>query len=279
MIDFFNSLKGKENNGPYLKPQFEPVIDTHTHLYLPEFSIDQSETVQRAIDSGVQFMMMPNVDASTFDSMMQLHKLFPKQCLPMMGLHPCSVNENWESELKLVEDELFSDNNKYYGVGETGLDLFWDKTYFDFQKKALTKQLHWSAELQLPLIIHSRDATQEAIELIRNENLQNAFGIFHCFSGTLEQANQILELGFLLGIGGVVTFKNSGLDKVVSELPLSALVLETDSPYLAPVPHRGKRNESAYLPVVAKRIAELKQTAIEEVVLATTLNAKKLFHL
>ena len=251
--------------------------DTHTHLYLPEFDADQNEVINRAVSNGVTKMYLPNIDSTSIKAMNKLTQSFPENCFPMMGLHPCSVKENFEEELNIVEHELFHSSKKYFGVGECGLDLYWDKTFIKEQKIAFIRQLHWSVELSLPFIIHSRDATDECIELIESENLKSAFGIFHCFSGTIDQAKKIIDLGFYLSIGGVVTFKNGGLDKVVPQLSLNYLVLETDSPYLAPVPHRGKRNESSYINIIASKVAALKNCTIDEVANTTTENAKKLF--
>lgn len=254
------------------------LIDTHTHLFLPEFDEDRSAMMQRAIDSGVQKMFLPNIDSGSVSSLLQLVAQYPSNCFPMMGLHPCSVNENAVQELTVVEEYLFERKDiRFYGVGEIGLDYFWDKTFIPQQKDVFRKQINWAKKLQLPVIIHSRDSTDDCISIIRELKDENLNGIFHCFSGTFEQAKQIIDLGFYLGIGGVVTFKNSGLDKVVAQLDLTNLVLETDSPYLAPVPFRGKRNESAYINYVVKKIAGLKNCSEEEVATVTTANAEKIF--
>jgi len=197
----------------------------------------------------------------------------------MMGLHPCSVKENWETEIGEIENSLFDKKHKWYGIGETGLDYYWDKTFIEKQKENFQQHIDWAKQLQLPIIIHSRDALDDCIEMIRKNKNENLRGIFHCFSGTTEQANQIMELDFYLGIGGVVTFKNGGLDKVLSEIPMDYTVLETDSPYLAPVPFRGKRNESGYLKYVVKKISEIKNISEEEVATITTRNAEKVFQI
>ena len=255
------------------------LIDSHTHLYLPEFKDDLKNVIERAVASGVSKMFLPNIDSTTIESMLKVVANYPSHFFPMMGLHPCSVKENWEAELKVVEENLFNNKVKFYGVGETGLDFYWDKTFIEQQKSSLVKQINWAADLNLPIIIHSRDATNECIELINNENKKNCFGVFHCFSGTLEQAKEIVDMGFYLGIGGVVTFKNGGLDRVLPNLSIDHIVLETDSPYLAPVPHRGKRNESSYLPHVVSKISERMNISEAEVVIATSKNSIKLFSL
>lgn len=250
-------------------------IDTHTHLYAEEFNPDRTHIIKKAITSGVKKMYLPNIDSTSIEGMLQLEKEFPVNCFAMMGLHPCSVNENVESELKLVEEWL--GKRKFCAVGEIGIDLYWDKTFFEQQKMAFKKQIDWALKYELPIVIHCRDAFDEIFDvLVSYNNLPK--GIFHCFSGNLEQANKIISLNkFKLGIGGVVTFKNSGLDKVVEQIDMSHLVLETDSPYLAPVPFRGKRNESGYLVMIAEKVAALKNLSIAEVAEVTSNNADKIF--
>ena len=250
-------------------------IDTHTHLYAEEFNADRTHIIKKAITSGVKKMYLPNIDSTSIDGMLQLEKEFPENCFAMMGLHPCSVNENVESELKLVEEWL--GKRKFCAVGEIGIDLYWDKTFFEQQKMAFKKQIDWALKYELPIVIHCRDAFDEIFDvLVSYNNLPK--GIFHCFSGNLEQANKIISLNkFKLGIGGVVTFKNSGLDKVVEQIDMSHLVLETDSPYLAPAPFRGKRNESGYLVMIAEKVAALKNLSIAEVAEVTSNNADKIF--
>jgi len=255
------------------------LIDTHCHLYLPEFDDDREKMFDRAEETGVESFMIPNIDASSIESMLRLCKEHSSSCFPMMGLHPCSVKENWKTENKEIENYLFDGKRKWYGIGETGLDYFWDKTFVDQQKENFQLHMDWAKQLKLPIIIHSRDALDDCISLIRNNKDNNLKGIFHCFSGTVKQANQIMEMDFYLGIGGVVTFKNSGLDKVLQEIPLSRVVLETDSPYLAPVPFRGKRNESSYLKYVVKKITQIKNVSEEEVATITTRNAEKVFQI
>jgi len=210
--------------------------------------------------------------------MHQLCADFPNHCLPMMGLHPCSVKENWKADLEIVRKNLFS--RKYVAVGEIGVDLYWDKSTLDIQQKAFAQQIEWAKELKLPIVIHVREAFDETFEIVDRLNDENLTGVFHCFTGTIEQANHILEYGgFKLGLGGVLTFKNSGLDKTVSEIGMEHFVLETDSPYLAPSPHRGKRNETSYITYVASKLAEVKGIRIEEVAEITTSNAMELFPL
>jgi len=255
------------------------IIDTHCHLYLPEFDDDREEMLQRAEVIGVKNFMLPNIDSSSIAPMLSLCKEHSSSCFPMMGLHPCSVKENWKTESREIERHLLDQKQKWYGIGETGLDYFWDKTFIDQQKENFQAHIDWAKQLRLPIIIHSRDALDDCIIMIRKNKDENLEGIFHCFSGTTEQANQIMELGFYLGIGGVVTFKNSGLDKVLEEISLSHVVLETDSPYLSPVPFRGKRNESSYLKFVVRKISEIKKIPEEEIAEITTRNAKKVFQI
>ncbi|MBK9729684.1 MAG: TatD family hydrolase [Chitinophagaceae bacterium] len=254
------------------------LIDTHCHLYLPEFDADRDAMMQRAMHTGVDGFFLPNVESGTIERMLDLRATYREKCFPMMGLHPCSVKEDWKEELKIIEDYLFRKPElQFRGIGETGLDFYWDKTFMPQQKENFQLHIDWAKELELPIIIHSRDATDACIEMIRENKSEKLSGIFHCFSGDLNQAQQIIELGFYLGIGGVVTFKNGGLDKVLEQLDLSHLVLETDAPYLAPVPHRGKRNESSYLPLIAEKIGIIKNLSTEEVASITTSNAKQVF--
>lgn len=252
-------------------------VDTHTHLYLEQFDDDRELIVQNAIDKGVKFMLLPNIDQGSFDQMQLLSKQFPKNCLPMIGLHPTSVGENYRDELRFVEQE--SSTGKYCAVGEIGIDLYWDKTYKEQQEEAFRHQLRLAKQYNLPVSIHTRDAFNEIYNIVAEEKSDNLKGIFHCFTGTIEQAEKIAGLGFLMGIGGVVTFKNSGLDKVLKEIPLNRLVLETDSPFLAPTPFRGKRNESAYTIMIAEKIAEIKEISLEEVAEVTSQNAIRIFNL
>lgn len=252
------------------------LVDTHTHLYAEEFDADCDEMLQRAFKNGVTKILLPNIDSTSLQGMKNLCARYSDNCYPMMGLHPCSVKDDFETELALVEKELFS-KYKYYGVGEMGLDLYWDKTFYPQQKTAFIQQAKWSIELNLPLSIHTREATDEAIELLSMPELKGARGVFHCFGGTTQQAEQIIGLGFHLGIGGVLTFKNSNLGEVLAPIDLRHIVFETDSPYLAPVPYRGKRNESAYILNIAQKLAELKDISQEEIAAITTANVAAIF--
>jgi TatD DNase family protein len=253
------------------------LIDTHTHLYLEQFDKDRAEMLQRAKDEGVSQFLLPAIDKSTFDVMWELCEM-DASCKPMMGLHPCSVKDDFESELEFVESELRK--GKYVAVGEIGIDLYWDKTFLEQQKTALARQIEWAKELNLPIVIHARESFDEIFEVIDQLNDEKLRGVFHCFTGTMEQAKHILDYGgFYLGLGGVLTYKKGGIDKIVHELPLDKIVLETDSPYLTPTPFRGKRNESAYVRIVAQKLADLLEVSLESVALATSQNAKELFRL
>jgi TatD DNase family protein len=251
------------------------LIDTHTHLYLEQFDSDRHEMVERAIQQGVKKMLLPNIDSGSIDGMLELCQAFPENCLPMMGLHPTSVKENFEEELKIVDEWL--EKQKFYAIGETGIDLYWDTTYQQEQERSFIHQINLAKKYTLPIVIHSRNSFKELFEILEIHNSPDLKGVFHCFSGNLDQAYKIIEMGFYLGIGGVITFKNSGLDKVIDELNLEHILLETDAPYLAPMPFRGKRNESAYLEVIAKRIAEIKKVSPARVAEITTANAINLF--
>lgn len=254
-------------------------IDTHTHLYVDAFEEDRKEVVQRAIDNGIELMLLPNIDVATIDDMHMLTKQFPNNCRSMMGLHPGNVKEDWEAQLNTMKDLLFK-SDQYIAVGEIGMDLYWDKTFIEAQKKAFAIQVEWAKELNLPIVIHARDAFQEIYEILDDLNDANLRGVFHCFTGSNEDVHRILDFGgFMFGIGGVLTYKNAKIDEVVKTIPLEHIILETDSPYLPPVPFRGKRNESSYLLHVAEKLADvydLKMNAIER---TTTENAIKLFKL
>src|SRR5688572_12224770 len=250
-------------------------IDTHAHIYHEDFVSDRIDMLQRCMDKRVTKIFMPNVDHTSIDAMLELEDRSSGQCIPMMGLHPCSVKKGFERELYLVEDWL--SKRKFSAVGEIGTDLYWDKSLYEYQKEAFLLQISWAKKYRLPIVIHCRESINETIELVQQVHDGNLTGVFHCFSGNAEQATQVIKLGFYLGIGGVATFKNGGLDKVLPDIELKHLVLETDSPYLAPVPHRGKRNEPSYIPLVAKKVAEFKDLSIDEVQRATTENALKLF--
>ena len=250
-------------------------IDTHTHLYSEEFNEDRFDRIDDAIKKGVTKFYMPNVDSESIDGMLQLEVHYPTHCFPMMGLHPCSVKENYREELAVVKKLL--DTRRFAAIGEIGIDLYWDKTFAKEQELAFKEQVYWALEYNYTIVIHCRNAFDEIFEILQSfEKLPK--GIFHCFSGDIVQAQKILSFGnFKLGIGGVVTFKNSGLDKVVEQLNLTDIVLETDAPYLAPVPHRGKRNESSYIPLIAEKIAQIKGLTVDEVAKVTSQNAIEIF--
>lgn len=254
------------------------IIDSHCHLYLPEFDEDLEAVMQRAADAGVEKFFLPNIDSTTIDAMNSLVRNFPDKCIPMMGLHPTSVKENFREELEIVETELSS--GKYVAVGEIGIDLYWDKTFFPQQKEAFEFQIELAKKSNLPIVIHARDSFREIFEVIDRLNDESLSGIFHCFTGSLEDARRIMSYGgFMMGIGGVVTFKNGGLDKFLGEVPIENIVLETDSPYLAPVPNRGKRNESAYLKEVVRKLADIYNLDEDEIADMTTANSLKIFNM
>ncbi|MBD2755088.1 TatD family hydrolase [Spirosoma validum] len=255
------------------------LIDTHAHIYDPQFEDDRIAMLEQADKQQISQIWMPNCARETIAGMMALADQYPDRCLPMMGLHPGYVNETFEEELLAVEDAL--NRNAVMAVGEIGLDFYWDMTYVEQQFVAFETQLRWAAEQKLPVSMHTRsgherNAFAEAVDLIEKLAFPGLTGIFHCFVGTLDEANRAIDLGFKVGIGGVSTFKNGGLDKVIPHVGLEHLVLETDAPYLAPVPHRGKRNEPAYIRLIAQRIADLKQISIDDVARHTTANALSL---
>lgn len=251
------------------------LIDTHAHLYTKEFDEDRDLMIKRALESGVQKMLLPSIDSSEINAMLDLEAKYPDHCFAMMGLHPCYVKENYEEELEIVSNWL---SKRYFkAVGEIGLDLYWDKTFYKQQTDAFCRQIEWAKQYKIPISIHSREATDEAIEIVQSLKDENLRGVFHCFGGTTEQAQKIIDLDFYMGIGGVVTFKKAGLDILLKDVALEHLVLETDAPYLAPVPFRGKRNEAAYVRFVAEKIAEIKGISTLEVENITSANAEKLF--
>lgn len=251
------------------------LTDTHCHLFLPEFDADRETVVDQALNAGVTRMFLPNVDSTTSARLLETANRWPDNCFPMMGLHPTSVNGEFENELAMVENHL--NKGTFYAVGEIGLDLYWDKTWFEQQKEAFKTQLEWAHTHQLPVVIHVRNSFPETISLIQKSALAGLRGIFHCFTGSVNDAKMITDLGFLLGIGGVSTFKNGGLDRVLPSIDPSFLVLETDSPYLAPVPYRGKRNEPQYITLIAQQVARIYGTTAERIAELTTNNAKQLF--
>jgi TatD DNase family protein len=250
-------------------------IDTHAHIYSSEFDKDRADIITKCEQANVQRIYMPNVDHTSIDGMLEAEHKWPKLCFPMMGLHPCSVKKDFERELYIVENWL--SKRKFSAVGEMGTDLYWDKTFWEQQKEAFYIQVQWALKYKLPIVIHCRESMDETIEMVEDLQDGELRGIFHCFTGSLEQAEKIMKLNFLLGIGGVSTFKKGGLDTVLPDVPLEKIVIETDSPYLAPVPHRGKRNEPAYIPLVGARIAELKKISADEVCRQTAQNALELF--
>lgn len=250
-------------------------IDTHTHLYDEQFNADENEMIERAIDAGVTKMFMPNCDSSTIADMLRYAGKWPEHCMPMIGLHPTYVKDNYKEELAIVQQWLAK--RKFYGVGEIGLDYYWDLTYKEQQIEAFETQIDWALQYDLPIIIHSRESTQACIDIVKKKQNGKLRGIFHCFSGTQNEAEQIITLGLYLGIGGVVTFKKSTLPEIVKNTPVDHIVLETDAPYLAPVPYRGKRNESSYIPIIARQIAAIKDMPLNEVAVITSQNAEKIF--
>ena len=251
------------------------LVDTHTHIYLDQFDEDRAEMMQRAKENGVEKFYLPNIDSTSIEAMLKLEKENPETCFAMMGLHPCSVKENYKEELAIVKEWL--DKRSFCAIGEIGIDLHWDASTLEIQIEAFRTQINWAKKLDLPIVIHSRKSTQEVLEVLRAEKDEKLRGIFHCFGGSAEEAQQIIDLGFYLGIGGVLTFKKSGLDKTMEEVSLENVVLETDAPYLAPTPYRGKRNESSYVKLVAEKLADVKGISLEEVTKITTRNAALIF--
>lgn len=251
------------------------LIDTHTHLYVSEFDNDRDAVITRAKELGVGQFVLPAIDSETTAVMHSLKNQYPNEMHLMMGLHPTHVGANVEQELAHVREQLQAHN--FVAVGEIGMDLYWDKSYLKEQQEAFALQIEWALEFDLPIVIHCREAFDEIFEVLEGVNDKRLRGIFHCFTGTLVQAQRAIDLNMLLGIGGVVTFKNSGLAETVAQIPLEHLVMETDAPYLAPVPHRGKRNESSYLPLIATKLAEIHNVSYSEIIKITTENAKKAF--
>ena len=254
-------------------------IDTHTHLFSKEFDDDISEVIENAINNGVSKMLLPNIDSSTTKQMLKLSQQFPQNCFPMIGIHPCSVKkDSIEKEIQHVEHML--EKNNFVAIGEIGIDLYWEKSTLDIQKLAFETQIKLAKKYQLPIVIHVRNSFNEAIEIVEKLNDEKLTGVFHCFSGSLNQAQRIIDLNnFYLGIGGIVTFKNGGINKIIDQINIDNIILETDSPYLAPKPFRGKRNESKYILNIAQKLSEIYNTNIEEIANITTCNANKLFNL
>ena len=251
-------------------------VDTHAHLYAEQFESDRLQVMERAFQLGVGHIFLPNIDLASIEPMFQLVDQFPGRCFPMMGLHPCYVKADYKEVLQKMEAFLYK--RTFCAIGEIGMDLYWDKSFQKEQEEAFYVQAEWAINRDLPIVIHSREATTELIRMIKNVNDSRLHGIFHCFGGSIAEAQQIIDLGFLLGIGGILTFKKSGLDKTLIDIPLENLVLETDSPYLAPTPYRGKRNESSYIPIIAQKLSELKEVPIEQVAKVTTENAWRVFN-
>lgn len=252
------------------------LTDTHTHLYSEEFEQDRNDVIQKAINAGVSRFFIPSIDSSSTAKMYDLESQFPKNVFLMMGLHPCYVKpETFETELQFVETEL--SKRKFYAIGEIGIDLFWDKTTLEIQKQAFKHQIQLAKKYNLGINIHCRDAFDEVFDVLESEKDDKLFGIFHCFTGNFEQANQAISLGMKLGIGGVSTFKNGKIDQFLHQIDLKHIVLETDSPYLAPVPFRGKRNESSYTLLIAQKLAEIYSVSVEEIASITTQNSKAIF--
>lgn len=251
------------------------LIDSHTHLYLADFAADIDEVIGRAIAEGVEKFYLPSIDSNETENIFALEQKFPGKCFVMMGLHPCSVKKNYKEELELVYEWL--QKRTFAAVGEIGLDFYWDKTFTDQQYESFHQQVEWALQFDVPVVLHTRNAVQESIDVIKEYHGKNLHGIFHCFSGTLQNALDIIDTGFYLGIGGVITYKNARLAEVIKEIDLEHIVLETDAPYLTPVPFRGKRNESSYLKYVVQKIAEVKNISIEEVAEITTKNATDIF--
>ena len=253
------------------------LIDTHTHLYSDAFAEDRNEMIERAIADGVDKFYIPAIDSQTTQAMYDLEQAFPDRMYLMMGLHPTSVKENYEEELSHVEEELAK--RKFYAIGEIGIDLYWDQSTLEIQQDAFRRQIKLAKKYKLPIVIHCRNAFDEIFEILEEEKGDDLFGIFHCFTGTLAQAKQALQYNMKLGIGGVVTFKNGKIDKFLNEIDLKHIVIETDAPYLAPKPFRGKRNESAYVVKVAEKLAEVYDTSVEEIAEITTENALEIFQI
>ena len=251
------------------------LIDTHCHLYLDDFKSDIENIILSAKAAGVNKFYLPAIDSEVMDAMLQLENKYPETCFAMMGLHPCSVKDNYKEELHMAEQCL--QKREFVAVGEIGLDFYWDKTFMQQQYEAFEIQMQWALDKKLPIVIHTRNAMRETIDIVKPFAAKRLNGIFHCFGGSVEEAREIIDMGFYLGIGGVITYKKSGLAEVIQQIGLDRLVLETDAPYLTPVPFRGKRNESAYLKYIVEKIAEVTGQSVEVVATITTANAEKIF--
>ncbi len=253
------------------------LVDTHTHIYLAQFDHDRKDVIARAAAEGISHMLMPNIDSHTVADMLKVARAFPDTCLPMMGLHPTSVKESYKTELDLIAS--WFEKGDFVAVGESGIDLYWDTSYEKAQKESLDRHVDWALQYDLPLVLHSRNSLKELFEVLWPYRQKNLRGVFHCYPGGVEDAKKAIDMGFVLGIGGVVTYKNSLMAEVVAAVDLDHISLETDAPFLAPVPHRGKRNESAYVRHVAVSVAEIKGMSLDEVASVTTGNAQRLFAL
>lgn len=251
------------------------ITDTHTHLYAEQFDEDRDQVIEKALGLGITRFFIPAIDSSYYDKMFALEKSYPENIFLMAGLHPTHVKADYKKELEIVRNQL--DSHRFYAVGEIGMDLYWDKTFVKEQQEAFLLQISWAKERALPIVIHCRDAFDEIFEVLEQVNDDRLFGIFHCFTGNRQQADRIVNYGFKLGIGGVVTFKNGGLDKFIAEIPLEHIVLETDSPYLAPAPFRGKRNESSYLIRIVDKLVDLYKMSPAEIARITTQNSRNIF--
>jgi TatD DNase family protein len=251
------------------------LTDTHTHLYYEQDATKRAALIQRCLDNNISRLFLPNVDVESVGQIQALVNAYPALCYPMLGLHPCSVKEDWETQLATIRAS--ENQQKIYAIGEIGIDLYWDKTLLAEQVKAFKQQIAWAKSLKLPIVIHCREAFDEVFAVLEEENDDLLRGIFHCFTGNAEQARRAIDLGFYLGIGGVVTYKNGGLDKILPQFDLSHIVLETDSPYLSPVPHRGKPNESSYLLYIAQKVADVFETDLDTVASITTANSIQVF--
>lgn len=254
---------------------FVMLIDTHSHIYSEDFSNDLEEVIQRAFENDVRKIVLPNIDSSSVKKMLDLADRYPQICYPLIGLHPTSVNEDYEEELELIE--FWIGKRKFYGIGEVGIDLYWDKTFIAEQTDAFRRQIILAKKYELPVVVHVRESFDEVYAVLQDEKDERLKGVFHSFTGTPEQAELITDLGFKLGINGIITFKNNGLDQLISKIDPGHILLETDSPYLTPVPFRGKRNESSYLVYVAQKVAEIYQLPVAEITRITANNAEKLF--
>jgi len=251
------------------------LFDTHTHIYSEEFNEDRNEAIKRSFDAGVTQLLLPNIDLESIEPMHQLCDEYPENCFPMMGLHPTSVKGDYKEVLQTIRKEL--DKRKYIAIGEIGIDLYWDKTFAEEQRLALLEQFQWAIDYNLPVVIHSRDSHNEIMKVIKEFNNPKLKGVFHCFTGTAQQAKEIIDINFIMGLGGVLTFKNSGLANEIKDIDMKHFILETDSPYLTPTPFRGKRNESSYIKLIAEKLAEVKEISLEEVARITSENASQLF--